>query len=472
MSAHPAPPTRGRLRDRTVAVVGAGLAGLRAASALAAAGARVVVVEAGDRVGGKAVLDSRDGFSLDRTLQLVGYEDASLLRWARECSLSESLLPLRPVASAQLHRGRIVPCDARSLGEIARTPGVRLRDRFRLLRLPRLMDRYAPLLDPVHPERAAALDFRSVRDWADLYLGASVREHFVAPRAAAETLGDPHELSRVAFLLHWQQSRRGAGRLGIAPSGLGELADGVAATLEVRTGLRARQLKELDGGRLALECSGPEGTGADAVLEVDALVLTTPAAEAGRIAASAVTPAERDFLAAVRFGPRVALAVATERPLTGLPQLVRIPHVEGEASGCGIEAMLVEPGVPGGRAPEGSGLVTAVASQRFAELRANDPDEQVEKALLSALERLLPRVATTRRFQRLHRDPVGVPRFEVGAYNALARFQRVQQDRRALGRRLYFAGDYLSGPRFEDAVASGARAAEAVVQDLTVGQPA
>jgi predicted NAD/FAD-dependent oxidoreductase len=59
-----------------------------------------------------------------------------------------------------------------------------------------------------------------------------------------------------------------------------------------------------------------------------------------------------------------------------------------------------------------------------------------------------------------------LPRFEVGAYRALARFQHVQLDRRSLGRSLYFAGDYLSGPRFEDAIGSGLRAADALQRDL------
>ena len=51
-------------------VVGAGLAGLRAAQLLAAAGRDVVVLEAADEVGGRVRTDRVDGFTLDRGFQL------------------------------------------------------------------------------------------------------------------------------------------------------------------------------------------------------------------------------------------------------------------------------------------------------------------------------------------------------------------------------------------------------------------
>jgi protoporphyrinogen oxidase len=435
--------------------VGAGLAGLRAASRLCAAGAEVFVVEERAEVGGKAALVLRDGLEVDRSLQAFLFDDRRLLSWMQELAVGESLLPLRPVHTAQLHSGRIVATRARSLVEIGRTPGVTWRDRARLLRLPRLMRRYAAQLDPERPELAADLDYRSVADFARLYFGRSVLERFVTPRVTADTLGDERELSRVAFLLHWQASLRGAARTGIAARALGELAAAAAQGLDVRTESRAQQIKELSSGRLALEC-------ADEVSELDALVLATSAAEAGRLAAGVATPAERDFLAGVRSAPLVTLNVATSRPLSGLPQLVRVPHVEASP----IEVLLVEPGVPGGRAREGGSRVTVCARQSFGERNAGADDDRVERTLLSSLERIFPSLRRSLLATALHRDPVGVPRFEVGAYRELARFQRVQQDRRHLGRRLYFAGDYLAGPRFEDAVASGARAATAVISDL------
>ncbi|WP_211357152.1 FAD-dependent oxidoreductase [Nocardioides rubriscoriae] len=57
--------------DADVVVVGAGLAGLRCAVALQDAGLEVVVVEAGDAVGGRIRTDVVDGFRVDRGFQLL-----------------------------------------------------------------------------------------------------------------------------------------------------------------------------------------------------------------------------------------------------------------------------------------------------------------------------------------------------------------------------------------------------------------
>ena len=153
------------LAGRHVGVVGAGLAGLRAASRLSSAGAQVFVVEERAEVGGKAALVVQDGLAVDRSLQAILFEDWRLLSWMRELDLGDSLLPLRPVHTAQLHAGKIVATGARGLSEIGRTPGVTWRDRARLLRLPRLMRRYAALLDLERPELAADLDYRSVAEF-------------------------------------------------------------------------------------------------------------------------------------------------------------------------------------------------------------------------------------------------------------------------------------------------------------------
>lgn len=65
--------------DTDVIVIGAGLAGLRAARVLADAGRSVLVLEATERVGGRVGTDSVAGFLVDRGFQLVnpGYAELS-----------------------------------------------------------------------------------------------------------------------------------------------------------------------------------------------------------------------------------------------------------------------------------------------------------------------------------------------------------------------------------------------------------
>ncbi len=57
--------------DTDVVVIGAGLAGLACAGALTGAGLDVLVLEAGDAVGGRVRTDRVDGFLLDRGFQLL-----------------------------------------------------------------------------------------------------------------------------------------------------------------------------------------------------------------------------------------------------------------------------------------------------------------------------------------------------------------------------------------------------------------
>jgi len=446
---------RGR-GDRPVSavVVGAGLSGLAAAWRLRAAGCRVTVLERRSRCGGRLRGERVEGFDLDGSLQVLRSNDRHIAGWIREVGLADELLPLRPVATANLYRGRVRTVQSGSAAQVARWPGVRLRDGLRLVRLPRLMNRYRPTLDRDAPERAADWDFRSVADFARLYFGESVFEYFAAPLASSVASGDPEQLSRVAFLLEWLAEEHG--RLGVARRGLSELPAQAGAALGVRLRSAVVSVAADPAGGVVVRCSdGSE-------LPADLVVIATSSSDAGSLASTLLTAAERDFFASVRSAPEAVLVAALERPPTGTPEFVRIPVAEGEI----VESLLVEPGVADGRAPLGYGLATVTGNQAFCESSRGTSDEVVEKELATALERIYPAVVGTIRFSALYRREAAIPRFEVGAFRALDRFRRVQVDRRALGRRLYFAGDYLSGLSVDQAVGSGFRAAREALADL------
>jgi protoporphyrinogen oxidase len=442
----------------SVLVIGAGLAGLRAAWRLARLGFDVRVLERERRVGGRAASVACEGFRFEPAGALLSSADRELLAWADELGLHDELLPLRPAVPAQVFRGRVAAVDPRGLFGVAALPGVRRLHALRLLRLPRLLARYAPQLDPEAPERAAPLDDRSLHEFGRLYFGGSVVERWMAPFVG--TLGASPDTSRVLFLRRYQE--RSQARLGLPRATLSELAEAAAARLVVETRVEALAIEPAGAGRLRVQVREPSR---ERVHEADAVVIATGAPEAARVAGGMLSSAERDALARVRYAPRLSLALGLRRALHPHPRCVCVPETEGGPLAC----VMLEPGVAGGRVPAGHGLAQLEATAAASAAAAGVPDDVLAKELEQAFERLLPGARGAAAWRRLYRLPRATPRFDVGRYREIARFERVQADRRQAGRRLYFAGDYLMDPSWNGALLSGQRAARAVHADLAPG---
>jgi predicted NAD/FAD-dependent oxidoreductase len=216
-------------------------------------------------------------------------------------------------------------------------------------------------------------------------------------------------------------------------------------------------VSEQAAGGFAVETETSEGARAEDSFE--AVVVALGAREAERVTHSMLTPAERDFFAERTERTILSLSVALDGVEGGLPQEIRIPRREGSA----ISSLVIEPGQLGGRVPEGRSQVVALARDAFAAQWREMSGDVVSKNLLSSIELALPGIGD--RVRTTHLGRARVPFFSVGSYRRLANFQKVQLDRRGLGRRLYWAGDYLAGPTFEAATLSGLRVANALITD-------
>jgi oxygen-dependent protoporphyrinogen oxidase len=440
--------------QRSVIVVGAGLAGVVAAWRLSRRGFQVALLDRGDRVGGRAGAERREGFALEAVPPVLAGGDRRLLAWIADVGMQDDLLPLRPLVTQVAHLGALREVDVRSWRDVRRLPGVRLREALRLIRLPRLLRRYGASLDPDRPERAADLDDRSLRDFGALYFGTTVFESWMAPAVTSGSLGDPAEMSRVQFLQHLR--RYGIDRPGLPRGSLADVMERAAQELHVRTRVEVAGTARRDGGGVRIALADGRQVGADAV------VLAVPAHEALRIGAPLLSGAERDGLSRVRYAPGITVAAALCRPPGARPLRILVPRHEEVP----IECATLESGLPGARAPEGLGLALVRATPDFAASHLDAPAEAVEKELLGALDALRPGIQRAVEFTKVLRTAHAAPRFDVGRYREIARFLRVQDDQRARGRRLYFCGDYLVHPSFEGAVVSAERAADAVGEDL------
>ncbi len=426
-------------------MVGGGFAGLAAAARLRARGAHATVLEAGPQAGGRAA-----GEGGDRHPGLLSGLDRGALELIGDSGAADGLLPLRPVVLAQVQGGAVHEVDRGGGAGALLPPGIGLRTRARLRRLPRLLDRFGDILDAAVPERATRLDDRSADDWSRLYFGRAARDRWAGPRMA-ELLQDPAETSRVLAMLEFL--RREAAPRGVLRADLAGWAANLAGD-DARFGTAATAVEPAAAGaRVKLESE---------TLEADAVVLATRADLALSLLGPAVTHAERDLLGAVTHSPTLCLGADLERPGVDQATYVRVPPCEPGP----LASLLIEPGGEGARVPANSARVWLVARSSFAAAQAGAPDESVCKDLLGALQRVLPGTASGASGVRLHREQAGVVRFDVGAYRRIASFRTVQSDLRRAGRRIYFAGDHLVAPTLEGAVRSGLRAAEEIAEDL------
>lgn len=234
-------------RTADVAVIGAGISGLTAARRLTQAGRSVVVVEAGDRVGGRTMnLDVADGVITEGGGQWVGPGQDRILSLLDELGLStfktyvdgESIYRRR--GRSKRYSGLVPPLSPLALADFAQLQ----------LRLER-MAKTVPLDAPWTARRARSWDATTFGHWLDANaMTAEAKEMFTIGFSVTNS-EDPHSTSLLVQLARI----RGAG--------------GIEHTLNITGG--AQESRVVGGtARIAERLAGELG---------DAVVLGSPVVE-------------------------------------------------------------------------------------------------------------------------------------------------------------------------------------------------
>lgn len=428
--------------DLDVAVVGAGAAGLAVAYALQKAGRSVQVFEAADRVGGRMRTLRHDGYVIDEGAEMIathGYP--ATWRLIRELGVPDAEVPRVKSPLAMWRDGRAHPHVGRPLGLLTGA-GLSMRARMDLLRFNAWVARRARAFDPDHPESTPLGDM-SVAELAGRYR-RELRDYLFEPLIGG-FFGWQADRSAAAPLVSLLLATRSTRDWRTYREGMDTLARRLAERVKVTTGSPVQEVTAAPGSARV--------TIGGASLTARSVVLGVPAPVALDLYPNAPED-ERRFLEACTFTPRLRVSCALDRPITfpgsRSAYVVLVPEVENPL----LSAVFVDNNKVPGRAPEGRGLVSMLASPAATRELLEAPDEEIVSAVTGEGEHFLPGLRRATHAHFVHRFRHGLPEATPAALRLRSDFLRRP------ARSVDYAGDWLMlCPNSEAAIRSADLAA-------------
>ncbi|MDH6587917.1 oxygen-dependent protoporphyrinogen oxidase [Streptomyces sp. SAI-133] len=324
-----------------VVVIGAGIAGLAAAHRLAQRGARVTVLEASERVGGKLLPGEIAGARVDLGAESMLARRPEAVALAREVGLGERLQPPATATASIWTRGALRPMPK---GHVMGVPGT-----AEALAGVLSEEGLARIAQDAGLPRTEIGDDVAVGEYVAARLGREVVDRLVEPLLGGVYAGDAYRISmRSAVPQLFQvakthtsltegvreiQARTAAGRqtgpvfMGVE-GGVGTLPPAVADAIraeggEIVTGAPVTELRREPSG-------GWRVVTGDRVRHADAVIVAVPAAAAARLL-RAEAPEAADELDTVEYASMALVTLAYRRSDTALPagSGFLVPPVDG-----------------------------------------------------------------------------------------------------------------------------------------------
>jgi protoporphyrinogen/coproporphyrinogen III oxidase len=438
----------GTMKERRIAIVGGGLAGLSAAMVLVRQGASVTVFERAERTGGRALSDELDGVRIDPGAQLFGSMYERFLSLVRSIGLGDSLVRV-PGRDAVWRGGRAHEVVYGSVSSMAGSGGLPFTTKMRLATsyVPFLL-RHASALRVDLPELAAAggLDGESIASWGEREVDSTFVGSLVYPQLGAYYGASPEETSAGFYHL---LARHGMDvELFAVRGGVGRVPDTLVERLRAR-GAEIRLSRDVTG--IEMDGAGVRVATEEGEERFDGVVTAIPAPDLATVLRGA--PADLvEWLGHVRYRPALTLGLALDGELP--VRYFGLSFPRGETRYVAAVAVQERKGVP--LVPDGRGALVAFPTPEMAPTLIGAESGRILDLMMPEIERALPGLARRVTRARVYRWSTGSPVMYPGYLGRLGSFRRMCPEGRAP---IAVAGDFLYGPSVEGAVSSGVDAA-------------
>lgn len=415
-----------------VVVVGAGLAGLRAAAVLHRHGLSVRVLEAADRVGGRVATDVVDGFRCDRGFQVLNTSYPALRAALAPHGLdSLGARPFEPGAAVRAGDGELHRF-VNPLRRPASAPQTALDDLFGPIDKARLVAWTARVLASPPSRTATLIGASGADDLAAAGIGGAVTDRFLRPFLSG-VLGETALESSAAFVrLVWRSFALGT--IVVPDDGIEALPRRLAAALPPGTVSLGVRVHAVTGG------SRPSVRTDDGPVSARAVLVAADPRTAADLLPGVTAP---------RMNALTTFFHVPPQPPTASPLL----HLDG-TGGPVVNTVVLTAAAPGYSA-DGRPLVASSIVGTPGSVGIDEPGVRRELARIWGVP--------TDDWAHLHTAQVdeALPLFAAG--------RPVRRDV-DLGGNLFVAGDHRDTPSTQGALVSGRRAALAVLDRLGGGR--
>ena len=442
-------------KQRSIAVIGAGITGLTAAFYLKRNGISVTLFEAGNRAGGVIGSIRRDGFLAEAGPNTLLETSSKIRQLIEDAGLMGRRLEPDPKAEA-----RYVVRYGRPIEMPASVPG------FFTTPLFTMGAKFAVMREPFMPRRVDGPE-ESIAQFVIRRLNQEFLDHAIDALVAGIYAGDPYKLSLThAFpRLKYQEDRFGSLIRGQILGGRERKKSGEVARdrapkfsfdegLQVMTDELASQLGDFLKLNTAVDQLTQTASGwmvktASGNFEFDSVVYCGTAHKLSELKIQSAQPVDVSPFSEVRHPPVASVALGFRREdvahaCDGFGML--IPKVEGFKTLGTIFSSSLFPN----RAPEGHLLLTTyVGGERYPQYASLPGDELVELTLQD-LRKLLG-VRGKPVFRNLTYWPKAIPQYNVG----YGKYRDLLSAIETKCPGLHFAGHYRDGVSLGDAIVSG-----------------
>lgn len=434
------------LAGKTVAVVGAGPAGLAAAYRLQQRGAKVSVFERNDYVGGRTRSVRKGGFVFDvgALVMLPTYKNVYAL--IRELGIEGHVHETKPKL-AIVRDGRRHSFDyARPLRSALGIGLLSWADKLRMLKVLPPMVRHWGRFHYRSMGDVAIWDDISTRDWCLKHLSESIENYVANPFIRINSLTDTRSAPVGEWF--WQLWAYNSPHIFQLDRGMVFYAESLARGLDVRLNTAVT--------RVAVDQNRALVSSAEGERSFDACVLAVPPNFAHRIAPM-LTPQQERYFGGVDPVRMITLHLGLDYVPEVPDSIVMFPEKESAE----LIDILFDHNKGPGRAPKGKAAIAIQSSLQWSEAHREASDEEIVAKLSRIAEPFIGPLQGRIEVAHVNRWDYVCAKTFPGYYTQLRDFV----DARPMNTPLHFAGDYYSGG-IEGATLSGLNASRDVARFL------